>query len=49
MSDSHVRQCGAEMLSYVGLQDRVKVLELSVGYEADYEHLSEKTDLFIKM
>lgn len=46
---SRVRQCGAEMLSNVSLQDRVKVLELSVCYKPNYEHLSENKDIFIKM
>lgn len=44
-----VRQCGAEMLSNVGLQNGVKVVELSVGYEPNYKHLSENKDVFIKM
>lgn len=39
--DSRVSQRGAEMLSDVGLQNGVKVLELSVGYKPNYEHLSE--------
>lgn len=37
------------MLSNVGLQNGVKVLELSVSYEPNYEHLSENKDIFIKM
>lgn len=47
--DSRVSQRGAEMLSDVGLQNGVKVLELSVGYKPNYEHLSENKDKFIKM
>lgn len=38
--NSRVGQRGTEMLPYVRLQDRVKVLKLSVSYEANYEHLS---------
>lgn len=45
--DSRVCQRSTEMLSNVGLKDGVKVLELSVRYEPNYEHLSE--NIFIKM
>lgn len=38
--NSRIGQRGTEMLSNVGLQDRVKVLKLSVRYEPNYEHLS---------
>lgn len=38
--NSRIGQRGTEMLSDVGLQDWVKVLKLSVGYESNYEHLS---------
>lgn len=41
VKNSRVCQRGTEMLSNVGLQDRVEVLELSVSYEPNYEHLSE--------
>lgn len=47
--NSRICQCGTEVLSDVGLQNRVKVLELSVGYKPNYEHLSENKDIFIKM
>lgn len=39
--NSRVCQRGTEMLSNVGLQDGVKVLELSVSYKANYEDLAE--------
>ena len=38
--DSRVGQGGAEMLANVGFKDRVEMLELSVSYEPNYEHLS---------
>lgn len=47
--NSRVSQSGTEMLPNVGLQDGVEVLELSVGYKPNYEHLSEDKDAFIKM
>lgn len=37
--DSRVGQGGTEMLPDVGLQNGVEMLELSVGYKANYEHL----------
>lgn len=36
------------MLSNVGLQNRIKVLELSVGYKPNNEHLSNNKDIVIK-
>lgn len=47
--NSRVRQCGTEMLPNVGLQNRVKVLELSVSYKPNYKHLSENRHIFSKM
>ena len=38
--NSRVGQGGAEMLANVGFKDGVEMLELSVGYEPNYEHLS---------
>lgn len=48
-SNSRIGQRGTEMLPYVGLQNRVKVLKFSVCYESNYEHLSGNRDTFIKM
>ena len=47
--NSRVCQCSTEMLTNVGLKDRVKVLELSVRYKSNNEHLSESKDMLIKM
>lgn len=39
---SRVCQRCTEVLSNVGLKNGVEVLELSVSYKSNYEHLSEK-------
>ena len=44
--NSRVCQCGTEMLANIGLKNRVKVLELSVSNESNYEHLSENKDTY---
>lgn len=49
VNNSRVCQRGTEMLSNVGLQDGVKVLELSVRYEPNYEDLSENREISIRM
>lgn len=46
--NSRVCQCSTEMLSNVGLQNWIKVLELSVGYKPNNEHLSHNKDIVIK-
>lgn len=37
------------MFADVGFKNRVKVLELSVGYKSNYEHLSVNKGVLIKM
>lgn len=46
--NSRVCQCSTEMLSNVGLQNWIKVLELSVCYKPNNEHLSNNKDIVIK-
>ena len=42
MEHSHVGQSGAEVLVNVRFEDRIKVLELDVANQCDYEHLLRK-------
>ena len=49
MEHSHVGQSGAEVLVNVRFEDRIKVLELDVANQRDYEHLSKKPDRYVRI